>query len=92
MNFSNIPTEWLMAFWIANTVFSALVQSLIPPDTNSSKAYIVFYKFINLLIADFKTFSAQVPPPTFQTTTGASTKTVTDVIVPTTTKKDSGLL
>ena len=58
--------EQAMALYIALGIYSALVQSLIPPDTSSSKAYVVFYKFMSLLAQDFKSFGASVPPPTFK--------------------------
>lgn len=62
MNFQ-LNTEQLMAYYIINTLVSAFVQSLIPPDTESSKSYIVLYKFMSLIIADFKSFGANIPPP-----------------------------
>jgi hypothetical protein len=56
-----VPVEWLLIFWITNQVLSALVQALPPP--NGNPWYTFFYKFMNLLTADFKSFAAQIPQP-----------------------------
>lgn len=84
----NIPVtaQWLLIFYVANGVLSALVQALPAPDTSSSKMYVFFDKFMSLLIADFKTFAAQLPPPTITTSTGAIvSKTTVDPTQSTTT-------
>ena len=62
--------EQLMMFYIANQVASALVQALPPP--NGNQWYNFFYKFFNLLVADFKTFAEQIPPPQIVATTTAT--------------------
>jgi hypothetical protein len=70
----NVPEQWLLLFYVANAVFSAAVQALIPPDSTSSKTYIYFFRFLSLLATDFKSFSATLPPApaiTVQHSTGA---------------------
>jgi hypothetical protein len=64
-----IDPQQLMLFYIANQAASALVQAL--PAPNGNVVYQFFYKFVNLLTADFKTFSAQMPMPQFQYTLSA---------------------
>jgi hypothetical protein len=60
---TTIPVQWLLVFYVANQVASALIQSLPVPTTASSGWYVFIYKFMNLLIADFKSFTASLPPP-----------------------------
>jgi hypothetical protein len=60
---TTIPVQWLLVFYVANQVASALIQSLPVPTTASSGWYVFIYKFMNLLIADFKSFTANLPPP-----------------------------
>lgn len=62
--------EWLMVFYIANQVLSALIQSLPPLTTSSGPTYTFINKFLSLLIADFKSFSAKPQLPSTITTTG----------------------
>ena len=57
-----IPWTWLLALYVANQVFTALVQSLPNPD-GSSKFYTFIFKFLSLLIADFKSFTQDIPTP-----------------------------
>jgi hypothetical protein len=82
--------EWLMIFYIANQVLSALIQSMPPPNGNAFYNFI--YKFLSLLIADFKSFSLTAPPKAGvqQFVVPASTTTVTPGnIVSTLIKNDS---
>ena len=58
-----IPVEWLLIFYIVNQVASALVQSLPDPTTSSSGWYVFVYRFMTLLIADFKSFTNKLPTP-----------------------------
>jgi hypothetical protein len=75
----NLPEQWLLIFFVANLVLSALIQALPEPDTTSSKGYVFTYKFLSLLISDFKSFAQKIPPPTITETTGAIvTKTTVD--------------
>ena len=69
--------QQLMIFYIANQVISALVQAL--PAPNGNVLYGFGYKFLNLLTADFKTFSAQIPQPVLvdMTSTGKIVTTET---------------
>jgi hypothetical protein len=60
----NIPMQWLLIFFVANQVLSALIQSLPVPVTTSSGFYVFIYKFLSLLISDFKSFTASFPTPT----------------------------
>lgn len=74
MNFP-VPVQWLLAFWIANTIFSAAVQALPEPDGTSAKGYRFLFKFLSLLASDFKSFSDVMPKviPTTSQTTGQLT-------------------
>jgi hypothetical protein len=56
-----VPEQWLLIFYVANQVASALIQAL--PAPNGNPWYNFFYKFLSLLIADFKSFSATFPKP-----------------------------
>jgi hypothetical protein len=58
-----IPVQWLLIFYVANQVASALIQSLPVPTTASNGLYVFVYKFLSLIIADFKSFTANLPPP-----------------------------
>ena len=57
-----IDPQQLMIFYIANEILSALIQAL--PAPNGNKWYNFIYKFLSLLIADFKSFSTAMPMPT----------------------------
>ena len=70
-----ISPIWLLVLWIANQVLSAVVQSMEAPDANIGKFYKFFYKFMSLIISDFKSFAAPIPPPTFKTIQGSVTET-----------------
>jgi len=59
----NIPYQWLLIYYMTNMVASAMVQSLPVPTTASSGWYVFIYKFLSLLIADFKSLTASLPPP-----------------------------
>ena len=73
----NVNVGQAETFVIMYLIASAAVQSLVPPDTNSSPFYIWFYKFVSILIFDFKSYGAKIPPPTVTTTQTVSTdKTV----------------
>lgn len=37
-------------------LFSSIVQALLPPDANSSKGYIFFYRFAHILGANWRQF------------------------------------
>lgn len=52
----NFDPQQLMIFYIAYQVLSALIQAL--PAPNGNAWYNFFYKFVSLLIADFKTFAS----------------------------------
>ena len=69
--------EWMMIFYIANNVLSAFIQSLPPITTSSGPLYVFFNKFMSLLIADFKTFSAKPQLPATTQTTGEVVATTT---------------
>jgi hypothetical protein len=79
----NLDPKQVMEIYIALGIYSALVQSLIPPDTSSAKWYIVLYKFMSLVGQDFKSFTNSVPPPTFTVQSGGTStvKTVVDSAV-----------
>jgi len=56
-----VPVEWLLIFYITYLVLSAFVQAL--PAPNGNQWYNFLYKFLSLLIGDFKSFAAQIPQP-----------------------------
>lgn len=72
-----LTTQLLLIFWIANQVLSALIQALPEPTTNSNPFYVFIYKFLSLLIADFKSFSQHIPPPTVTVVRGQVSETTT---------------
>jgi hypothetical protein len=76
MNFS---IQTLLVFYVANQVLSALIQSLPSPTTASNGLYVFIFKFLSLLIADFKSFTAQLPPPPLLTSGSSSTTIVSTV-------------
>lgn len=73
----SITYQTLLIFFVANQVLSALIQALPQPTTASNGVYVFTYKFLSLVIADFKSFSAQLPPPTVTVAQGAITTTTT---------------
>ena len=52
--------EQVTTFYVGYTVASALVQAL--PAPNGNQWYNTLYKFLNILIADFKSYAASVSP------------------------------
>ena len=58
-----VPVQWLLAFYIVNQIASALIQSLPTPTATSRGLYVFIYKFLSLLIADFKSFTQKLPEP-----------------------------
>jgi hypothetical protein len=73
----SISVQWLLIFFAANQVLSALVQAL--PVPNNSVGYTFFYKFVNLLVADFKTFSATIPQPVLTISSSKGSIVTTEV-------------
>jgi hypothetical protein len=63
VNFQFNP-EQAMMLYIANMLASAFVQSLPEPTVGSNVLYKVMYKFLSLVVTDFKSFGAAVPVPT----------------------------
>jgi hypothetical protein len=63
VNFQFNP-EQAMMLYIANMLASAFVQSLPEPTAESNVLYKVMYKFLSLVVTDFKSFGAAVPVPT----------------------------
>jgi hypothetical protein len=72
MNFHPTPVELVGAYVILN----AAVQSMEAPTTESSPFYTFFYKFMSLLIIDFKSFSAPKVPAVTATQSVSQTSTV----------------
>ena len=66
----SVTLQLALIFYVVNSVASALVQAL--PVPNGSVIYTFIYKFLSLLVADFKSFSATMPTPvlTTQSSTG----------------------
>jgi hypothetical protein len=62
VNFQFNP-EQAMMLYIANMLASAFVQSLPEPTAQSNVMYKVMYKFLSLVVTDFKSFGAAVPVP-----------------------------
>lgn len=58
-----IPVQWFLIFYVVNQVASAMIQSLPAPTTASNGAYVFVYKFLSLIIADFKSFTTNLPIP-----------------------------
>jgi hypothetical protein len=63
VNFQQFNPDQAMMLYIANMLASAFVQSLLEPTAESSGLYKVLYKFLSLVVTDFKSFSAAVPVP-----------------------------
>lgn len=74
-----VPEQWLIVFYVANQVLSALVQAL-PQPSGQNAFYMFAYKFLSLLIADFKSYSAQLPQPML--TASVSSGAITTTTVP----------
>ena len=72
--------QWLLIFYVANQIASALVQALPAPNGNSWYAF--FYKFMNLLVADFKSYAAQFPTPKLPAMKSTTTGEITTTSVP----------
>lgn len=72
--------QWLLIFYVANQIASALVQALPAPNGNSWYAF--FYKFMNLLVADFKSYAAQFPAPKLPAMKSTTTGEITTTSVP----------
>ena len=64
-------TDLVMGLYIVNQLYSAAVQAMTPPTTESGAFYTFLYKFMSLTAADFKSFASKIPPPMITTTTGA---------------------
>lgn len=57
-----LTAQWFLLFYIANIVGSAAIQSM-PVPSGKNAFYAFLYKFLSLLIADFKSFSSNLPLP-----------------------------
>jgi hypothetical protein len=75
----NFSYQWLLIFYVANQVLSAFVQALPSATTQSSPFYVFITKFLSLVIADFKSFGAQLPEPQITVSKGAIVSTTTAV-------------
>ena len=61
-----LPTfsfEQLLILYVINQVASALIQSLPLPQEGGNQFYAFFYKFLTLLVGDFKSFMSKLPAP-----------------------------
>ena len=58
----NLPASTLAEIYVIYTILSAAVQSMPEPDENSSAFYVFIYRFLSLLLADFKSFTAKKLP------------------------------
>lgn len=62
--FSNFNAQQVVDIYIAFILLSALVQSLPPLTESSNVVYATIYRFLNIVIADFKSFAAKKLPAT----------------------------
>jgi hypothetical protein len=63
MQFPTFTFEQLLVLYVINQVSSALVQSLAPPQEGGNQGYAFFYRFLTLLVGDFKSFMSKIPAP-----------------------------
>ena len=59
-----LPTftfEQLLILYVVNQVSSALVQALPMPVEGGNAGYAFFYKFLTLLVGDFRSFTSKLP-------------------------------
>lgn len=57
----NLNVQQILEMYVAFQIFSAFVQSLPIPVEGGNVFYASFYKFINLIAADFKGFVSKIP-------------------------------
>jgi predicted membrane protein len=82
----NLSVQWLLVFYVANQILSCMVQALPEPTSTSGMGYRFVYKFLSLLIADFKSFSDTLPKPVLTTSTSTGSITTTSVPQPASSK------
>lgn len=61
MNFPTFTFEQLLVLYVINQVASAAVQAAPTPVEGGNQAYAFLYKFLTLLIGDFKSFMTKLP-------------------------------
>ncbi|MBU6232183.1 hypothetical protein KGP36_06070 [Patescibacteria group bacterium] len=59
---TNLSGTQVLEMYVAYQLLSAAVQSLPTPAENGNKFYAFFYKFLSLIVADFKGFVTKGPP------------------------------
>lgn len=84
----SVTLQLALIFYVVNSVASALVQAL--PVPNGNVVYTFIYKFLSLLIADFKSFSATIPTPQLQLTAPKTTTVIAGTSI--TTQSNAGVL
>lgn len=62
MNFASLNPQQIVDIYIAFILLSALVQSLPPLTEKSGPIYSTIYRFLNILVADFKSYAAKRLP------------------------------
>jgi hypothetical protein len=63
MQFPTFSFEQILILYIINQVSSALVQSLPAPVEGGNVVYASVYKFLSIIVGDFKAFMTKVPAP-----------------------------
>ena len=76
MHFS---VEQVAVFYVVYMIASALVQAL--PAPNGNPWYNTLYKFLSILISDFKSYAASISQPVPVITVSAGKITTTEVPV-----------
>ena len=61
MNFPAITFEQILILYVINQVASALVQAAPIPVEGGNQFYAFIYKFLTLLVGDFKSFMTKLP-------------------------------
>jgi hypothetical protein len=60
--YTNLNATQLLEMYVAYQLLSAVVQSLDAPTETSNGAYRFIYKFLSLVIADFRSYAQKMPP------------------------------
>jgi hypothetical protein len=77
MNLPTFTLEQLLILYVINQVSSALVQAAPLPQEGGNAMYAFLYKFLTLLVGDFKSFMSKLPAIGTAQITSSSGKTIT---------------
>lgn len=61
MQLPAISFNMLLLLFVINQVASALIQSMPTPTEGGNQLYAFVYKFLTLLVGDFKSFMSKLP-------------------------------